>query len=312
MNYSTLQKSLLVPLFAVPSLCLFYGMYRFGKRPLLGTQTFTDRMEPLYSFAAAALLGQFLFQALPNATGPSGPQTGAFVSIFVMIGFFVMLCIQKYQRVSHTNPYYVSPENNATNIVSSIDHESMELVEYYHAVSLDSDEIAAERLQLSDENAELRKRRRINALTIAIMSILCMLEGFFLVYRKTAWTAFAFFIVNKLIETLIIAISMLHAFIHATTEREPRWYLYISLWWVLICVLSTVPMLVDMSYDAAYIMVNHLASSIFYALAGGFLFWIALYYIWIDRKKVDRRDTVVRLIIFGVTGALSWVVGYFN
>lgn len=309
--YSDVQKGLIVPLIVVPCLTAFYLLYRFGKKPIVGNGTFEDRMEPLYSYAAAALLGQFLFQALPNATGPSGPQIGAFVSLFVMVGFFVMLCIQKYQRVSHDNPYYISPENNSSCIVSSLDHEHVQLVEYFHATDLESDDVARQRFQLSDEHAELQKRRRIHVLTVFIMIILCVLEGFFLMYRPASWKLFSFFILHKLMETGILGVSMLHALIHATTEREPRWYLYTSLVWTAVCGVSTLPMLVDASYDVIFGIVNHLATSIFYALAGGILFWIALYYIWIDRKQVDKRDTVVRLVIFGVTAGVAWVVGYY-
>lgn len=309
--YSDVQKGLIIPLIAFPSLLFLFVFYRIGKRPLYGSNMFGDRMELFYSYTAAALLGQFLFQALPNATGPSGPQIGAFVSLFVLVGFYVMLCIQKYQRVSHTNPHYVSPENNSIEINSLLDRESMEIVEYYHAVDLESESAALDRLQLSDENAELRKRRRIFVLTLVILIILCILEGFFLVYKPNTWLTWVFFIVDKYLETCVIGVSMLHSLIHATTEREPRWYLYCSLIWVTIASLSTVPMIADMSYDAVYLMVNHLATSIFYALAGGVLFWIALYYIWIDRKRVDKQETVVRLVIFGITGGISWVVGFF-
>lgn len=309
--YPALAKGILVPFIAISSLCILFLMYGFGKRPIIGNATFEDRMELFYSFAAAALLGQFLFQALPNATGPSGPQIGAFVSLFVMIGFFVMLCFQKYQRVNHDNPYYISPENNSSCIVSSLDHESVQLVEYFHATDLESDDVARQRFQLSDERAELNKRRRIHVLTVLIMIVLCAFEGLFLVYRPQSYKILLFFAFHKMMETLIIGVSMLHALIHATSEREPRWYLYTSLIWTTVCVLSTIPMLVNAPYDSIFAIVNHLATNIFYALAGGILFWIALYYIWIDRKQVDKRDTVFRLAIFGTTAAVAWVIGYY-
>ena len=104
---------------------------------------------------------------------------------------------------------------------------------------------------------------------------------------------------------------MLHALLHATSEREQRWYLITSLIWITLCTISMVPMLVGTSYDTVYNIINHLATSIFYALAGGILFWIALYYIWIDRKHADRRDTIVCLVIFGGMAALGWLVGFF-
>lgn len=309
--YSTVQKVLLPLATFFPAALILYLLYKVGKRPLLGQQNFNDRMEYLYSFAAAALLGQFLFHALPNATNPSGPEVGAFVRVFVMLGFFIMLCIQKCQRFNHYNPYYTSPENNSVEITSLLDRDSMELVEYYHAQDLESEEVANDRLQLADEAAELSKRRKINVLTLATLVFLSILEGFFLIYREPSWWVWSFFLVDKWLETATIGISMLHALLHCSSETEHRWYLIVSIGWCITCVLSIVPMLVNLNYDAVYQVVNHVATSMFYALAGGVLFWIALYYIWIDRKHVNKKETIVRLIIFGIAAGLSWVSGYF-
>lgn len=310
--YSDVQKGLL-PLVCLPCLVVLYVLYRFAKRPLRGTRTFGDRMEPLYSFTAAALLGQFFFQAFPNATGPSGTQLGVVVSAFIVIGFFVMLCIQKCQRVSHDNPYYVSPELNAIEIRSAIDPETMEIVEYYHNMDPDSEAVATDQLQLADEMAELKKRRRLCVLTVLVMAVLCVFEGFFLIYREPTapgggWTVLAFFMVDKVMESAVVSITMLHGYVHCQGQRQ---YLLVATGWTMVVILSTTPVLAGMTFTQCFVVVNHAATSIFYALAGGVLFWIALYYIWIDRKRVDKTDTIVRLVIFGVTSTVAWVTGYF-
>jgi uncharacterized membrane protein len=69
--------------------------------------------------------------------------------------------------------------------------------------------------------------------------------------------------------------------------------------------------MVGMTRDEALAIVNHTATQVFYALAGGVLFWIALYYISIDRRQTDKREMAVYLLIFGVGASISWVVGYF-
>lgn len=310
--FSDLQKGLF-PLVAIPCFVVCLLLYKFGKRPVLGTTSFNDKMEPFYTISGATLLGTFFFQALPNATGPSGTQIGVIASGFTVIGLFVMLCIQKCQRVSNENPYYISPELNSVEIRSIIDMEKMEELDFYQPLNLVSEQTAENRLKLADEVAELKKRSRICILTIVIMSILCIFEGFFLIYREPTaiggnWTIFVFFMIDKTVQSIVIGVSMLHAFYHT---RKRNWYLILSVWWCVVCMLSTVPVLANMDWTVCFILVNHLATSIFYALAGGFLLWIALYYIWIERIRVDKIDTTYRLIIFGLTAALCWVNGFF-
>ncbi len=310
--YSDIQKALLPLVTCITCSILFLLLYRFGKRPVRGTKSLDDRLELLYSYTAAAVFGNFLFQSFPNAIGPSGSQVGVIAGAFTFVGFFIMLWIQKRQRVSHDNPYYVSPELNAIEIRSIVNNETMEMVDYYQACELDSESVAKDRLQLQDEMAELKKRRRICLLTVVILSVICIFEGFFLIYREPTalggtWSIFVFFVIHKMMESLIIGTSLLHSYTHTHIKT----YLLYSMWWVFICIISTVPALTSMPWTDSFTMVNHLATSIFYALAGGVLFWIAMYYIWIDRRKVDQCDTTVRLIVFGVTGGVCWLVGFF-
>ena len=309
--FTDVQKGLF-PLVFIPCITICFILYKFGKRSIKGLVSFNDRMEPLYSFTSAALLGTFFFQALPNATGPSGTQTGVIASGFTVLGLYIMLCIQKFQRVSNENPYYVAPELNSVEIRAIINPETVEFQDFYEALNLESERTAEDRLKLADEIAELKKRRRVCILTIVILSILCIFEGFFLVYREPSsiggnWTIFVFFMLDKTVQSVVVGVSMLHAFFQAETKS----YAAITVIWAVVCILSTVPALADMDWTMCFIMVNHLATGIFYALAGGFLLWIALYYVWIDRAKVDKVDTIYRLFIFGVVSVVCWVNGYF-
>jgi zinc transporter ZupT len=314
--YSTVQKALF-PFVSIPSMLLLYILYHYvGMAPIRHGRGFGERMEPFYSFTASAIVSKFLFQSLPNATGPTGAQVGALVSGFVMIGLFIMLCIQKCQRVSHLNPYYTSPELNVQDIRSIINHETMELQEYYQATDLDNPSIASDKLQLQDELAELRKRRHICYLLLGIMSFLAIMEGFFLVYAEPtvlggSWAVFSFFQLNKLIDSCIVGVVLLHAYIHARVEGRWNWYRIIAIYWSVLSGITTLPVLVGMEWSESFKMVNNLATGIFYAFAGGFLLWIGLYFIWIDKKKSSKRENIVRLTIFAVTAAMCCLVAFF-
>ena len=80
-------------------------MYRFGKRPKFSS----ERMELFYTFNASALLGKFLFFTFPNSIGPTVPQINGLVCAFIMLGFFIVICVEKYDRVNSENPYYTTP-----------------------------------------------------------------------------------------------------------------------------------------------------------------------------------------------------------
>ena len=310
-----LAQTILFPFVSIPCLLICFLFYRYGKKPLSGLKTFTDRMEIPYTFTASALLGQFLFQALPNSTGIGTSTYSAIVNAFIMLGFFVMLCIQKCERFNHDNEYYISPEasNGYVEVTHMLDTDKMQIVEYFQ---IESDEKPENHLRLEDENAELQKRRKLCFLLLVIMIILCIFEGFFLIYREPtvpggSWVLFVFFIFEKCLESAIVSTNMLHAFYHATTERQWNWYLIGSVVWSVSIVLSVIPVCAQMPYQDAANMVTHLATSIFYALAGGILFWFALYYIWIDRKRTDKVETFIRLCVFGFVAVLSWLCGYF-
>ncbi len=290
--YSAVEKALF-PLVSIPCMLLLYLLYRFGHAP--PRHQFNGRMEPLYSFTASAIISKFLFQALPNATAPSGAQIGALVSGFIMLGLFIMITVQKCQRVSHLNPFYTSPEHSSFEIRSVIDHDKMEVQEYYQASDLDSPTIAADRLTLQDELSELRKRRHIFGLLLSIMSFISILEGFFLVYAESVvlgggWAVFAFFTLSKLIDSAVIGVSLLHAYIHAKGERMWNWYRIAAVYWSILTGLSTMPVMVGMQWTDAFVVINHLATSIFYALAGGILLWLGLYFLSIDKFEYSIHE----------------------
>jgi len=314
--YSVLQKALF-PIVSITTMALLYFFYRFGIAPIRGgLREYGERMEPFYSFAAAAIIGKFLFQSLPNATGPTGAQVGALVSGTAMLGLFIMLCIQKCQRVSHHNQYYTSPELASVEIRSVINHESMEIQEYYQANDLDSPDVPKDRLQLQDEMAELRKRQRIFILLLIIMTFIAVMEGFFLVYSEPAvlggsWAVLCFFFLNKMIDSGIIGTALLHGYIQAKGERSINWYRVYAVIWSVVCGLSTLPVLVGMSWSDAFNMVNHIATSVFYSFGGGFLLWIGLYFSSIDRRKSNKKENAVRLVIFAVTAAVCCLVAFF-
>lgn len=323
MSYSEAQKAVL-PLFVIPCGVVLFLLYRYGRKSLRGEQTFVARMDYLYSFVAASIMGEFLFQAFPNSSLPmiahnitriepgEPPMNSSIPSIFMMVGLFVMLCIQKYSRVWNDSPNYSASNLTIVEIQNVIDPETFEILEVFQADGMDNEHIGEQRMTLEDEHAELRKRGQLVLITLIIGSILCTLEGLFLVYQHgNKWIILFIFWLDKLMETVVVGTSMLHAYYHAQSRRTRNWFLLGSLVWCTVMILSTFPALLDLSREQATLIITHLATSIFYALAGGILFYVGIYYLHIDMRRTDLKETVARSVIFATTAATSWVVGYF-
>jgi hypothetical protein len=304
---------IIVPIF-IGLVCplVSYIIYRYG-RTSLASPSFEDKMELLYSYTAAGMLGKFLFFSLPNATGPQHTVQDAFVSGFVMVGFFIMLCVQKYNRVWYDNPYYVGPSTaSSMEIRNIINKDTLEIQEYYSADNLDDKDTANNRLILIDEVAELKKRRLLFYISFVILVATLIFEGFFFVFREPftiggSWAIVIFFAIDKIKETGTIFVIALHALVHT----EKLWYAILTSVWTVALICSCIPMIVQLTWEQSFAVVTHVATQIFYSLSGGILFSIALYFVWIDRIKTDKCETIMRLIVFGVSAGVSWLCGVF-
>lgn len=305
--FNDAQKSLL-PLAIIPSAIVCVLFYKFGKRGISkDDDTMEKRLAWCYPFIASLVLGEFFFQAVPNSTGNT-----SFVSAFIMLGFFLVFCLQKYSRVWHDDQFYVSPETSYLEIRNVIDLKNMKLGDCMYIDILDDENVVEGKMTIRDEYAELTRRRFIVYLSFIIMCTMCILEGFFLLHSTwDPWIVTVFFILDKTMESCIISIGGLHAFLHAPNERNQNMYIILASIWCMATACSTLPLITGMERPEALNIVNHIATQIFYALAGGILFWIALYYVCIDQKKTDKREIIVYLAIFGIGAAISWTVGYF-
>lgn len=313
--YSVAQQ-VFFPLWSLPCLLLAFLMFRFGKRPLLGGSTFTERMERFYAAVSFIMLGQVFFQTIPNVLNNS--TVGVGVMSFVLIAMYGMYAFQKCWRIrSQDNPFYVAPEQFCVEIKQIINPETMEVLDYYSNENLLSEETADQRFHLQDERVELTRRRIWAFLILSVMSFQCFLEGFFLIYRESLvyggnWTIVAFYFVNKALETLVLCVFFLHAFFHGMSEGQWNWYFICIALWFCCLVLSCIPVLLNVQFEVVAIVVNHFAVKAFYLLAGGIQMWLAVHMLFIDRRKVDMFDTSVRLFISGLVCIVCWTAGFFT
>ena len=269
------------------------AMYWFARRPLAYGQTFADRMELMYTFAAAGMVGNFFFETYPNALQQ---QMSIFWNGLMVLGIFVMTVIQKLsaQRGS----------SRAQDVTLVLDPERMEVLEYVQFEDATSDEAAERRQQFDREKAELRARKRHTLLLVGILGFLCMLEGIYLIYRGRVMLAF--FLIQKLQETQIVCTSVLHALFGR------RAYIIICVAWCVVVLCSTIPLIVGMPLMVALQIITHPATTVFYIAAAAVFYWFSNHYINIDKQDADTKETIIRLAVYLGGLVISWIGGFFT
>lgn len=319
---SDAQKGVL-PVVVVPCAVVLYVLYRYIMRPLYGNKTFEQRMNYFYTYASAALFGEVMFQAYPNATIPMivhntnatvasalSPAIGSSIpSMFFFIGFFVISTFYESLRIWHANPYQITTESNSEDIHYLVDRESNTMNDYFEADNTAPNlDVSEQRSKVEQDNAIAERRRYIAYITILLLSVTCVLEGFFLSYQTgNKWVIIVMFMLDKVMETLVVGVAMANALFHTQGKR----YLYGAILWCFVVVSSTIPVLAGMTMQQAAIVVSHMAVGIFYAAAGACLFFICFLYTNIHLKKTDKVETLTRQAIWFLTASVAWVVGYF-
>ena len=283
-------------------------------------------------------MGQFFFHTLPNATvhgaghAPSAGVSGALgyplLSVFVACGFYAMLLASRLGRVWHDNPYYVAASTGdessdgvtrggsvAPPIVHTLDGEAIELLPYHLANESDGDAFSRDTWTLQDERSELRRRRAISVVLWLVASVVGTLEGLYLVYHQHSalggtWALVSAYAANKVLETVALITALLHALHHAAETRGA--YAVPCALWCACATLSTLYVLLDMPWEAAAAALRHPALQIAYAACGGVLFWVALYFVWLESaaRAPTVKATVARAALFGFAVALSWLTGF--
>jgi len=286
-HFTDVQKGIL-PVVAVPCLVISFLLYKFAKRPMLIGETMGKRMEYFYSAVAAALLGHIIFGIMPNMSQPYPICIGA--------GFFVMMCLQKLSRVWKENDF-VSTDLNDNEIHDLVDNNTMKLKTILVEDDLASDNIALNRKRITNQVDEFKKRRAIAAILLFCMFIIAPIDGLYLSeYGKDRTIMVIMFWISKLMQTIVVSVCMIHAFFHGNEVGRIPWYPLWSIAWAFVCAISSLSAILNFEG----IVENIPAVMVFYALSTGVLFWVALYFVWIDRKETDRKITIIRLIVFAV------------
>jgi len=308
----SINEKVALPFVFLPCLLLVFIMYKYAKRRLVDSDTFAKRMQYLYGAAAGGIMGQFLFHTLRKSTSASVEDD----HVFIFIGWFLMLFIQKYTRVNNENEFYTSPSLPSQEIVHHLDNQDVQLNSYYEASNLEEPIVnnqttfSREMFAIMDETKEKYKRRILFVMFYIPMVFISIIEGFFLMYRvkTTVAATIGIFYVNKLIQTFVVCVVLLHSMFHAERKKRRHMYAIAGIFYCLVCLLSSIPALVGQDTT---IFVENVVVTKLYLFIVGMIMYIAQYFAWLDRKQTNKKETIVVLVMVLVFGASSYATGIF-
>ena len=100
--FNNSQKSVL-PLVFMPCAIICFVLYKYAKKRLVN-ENLGKRLQYFYSIISTALFGHVLFRAMPIMKQP--------YPIFVALGYFVMICVQKLSRTWRMNDSTISTKED--------------------------------------------------------------------------------------------------------------------------------------------------------------------------------------------------------
>jgi len=303
--FSAVEKGFL-PVVFVPCALVFLLLYKFSKQPLRNEQSMASRMQYFYSMASAALLGEILFHVLPFLSQPFPATFG--------LGFVIILCVETLlPRLRSRNS--LASSQPSVELMYSVDHEEVNIHERLVVDDCLDEDYAEQANTMAQEKFELRKRRTIVVVFLLTFIPFVLLDGFYF----SAFMSFnsilqlVAFYLDRLLQTLAVAVLMIHAFFHGTKKSQWPWYLLVSIVWCLVCALTAIPAITGYNFLAqtpSYVGIN-----MFYSLFGGILLWMAFYLNSLvqqqQQKFDDNKSTTLRLLSFVIIFFVSGIITVF-
>lgn len=297
----------------VPCILVSYLLYKYSKQELHGSQTIDKSMVYFYNAIGGSILGQLIFHIIPNGIVHHLDINYALMSIFVFLGLFVMLCVQRCARVNSEMQHHTDSSGTTLDVKHTIIKKTVSRGDYFEATELE-EQLPDNYFKIIDEDAEIRKRRQITTVFYIILVIGSILEGYILVINKTHGIGgiglhIGMWYANKLLQTFMISVMSIYAMFHVTNEKRP--YIGLTGFWILVCLLSTIPILSDTTTEFSESTMNNNWMAAFYAFMGGVLWWISGHVRELKFKKTTKKETTIGLILFLLFGIISYITGIF-
>lgn len=330
--FSSGQKAFHV-LSCVPFAVFALLVWKIAKKPLEKDddgkeKLYTKRLMPLYSLLVASLIGIFICVAIPHSTlraelGSNPAYTVYAVAAFgILLGFNVMVTIQMWSRIWYKNESYVLPSHVvAEHLEPLLDPKTIEVNSHSEIQGKDLPHLFDAHTAAMDKTNDLFRRRVMSMVMFVVICYLTIMDGFFIVYwtdkslaMGNAWLMISMAWIVRFAYSVIICGILIHGLFHAMKGRVTRWVIgypmFCALYFIVL-VLSSLPLLLNMSIEDATHVIQQIPFTLFYGIAAGIILWFLTYFVWIQDPSPTRASTSRHLALIWIVTLVIGVTGLF-
>lgn len=301
-------------------------IYRVLKRPMLDPEeTYEQRTQFISYVMSACLLDIQICITIPHALlhaelGMNLSYTAYALAAFgILIGFNVLLTVQRCTRVHHANKNYQQPEFVNQNLEPLINRDKIEIQDQIKVK--DVNKIFSSHVSVMDKVNDLYNRRVIAGMLFFLLSFVTAFDGLFAVYwsDKTLggnlWVLIVMACIIRLAYGVCICCVLAHSMCHAMQKK--RWYYYavdfrtLAFLYVCIQILSALPLLLNVTVDSVTGILQHPAFTFFYGVNCGMTLWILGYFVWIQEAQPTRTSTTRYLLLVWFITITLGIAGLF-
>lgn len=326
--FDTTQK-VFTALAAVPAVGVWVLIYRFSPKKNFQLNNPYERMQWFYALMSGIMVGQLLGHALPNATLYSDtnvPFLAAIFGIFAVIAFLKLCRVFGYAK----NQVIGSTQYEPIEMYTENGEETKYTVLNEQEFILDGDTITHDTSSVQDENPIMSAatstltandahdvrwiRRRMFEILYITSCVMILFEGPYLSYNASGVIpgyAIPAFYAMKMIQGLMLACYSVFAYNHKRTRKFLflTYYGWTTLVFGIVCVLSTLPVMLNLPSDVIAIFVESRIFGAFYEFFAGALAAVAFNFISREEYEPTKKGELTWLALFGVGAFIIWALG---
>lgn len=334
-----ITQRIFIPLAAIPAVFVWWVVYWYAPKDNLHIPPSPyERMQWAFALASGMMIGQLFGHALPNAvlySSSAVPFLAAIVGMVLVLAFFKMARVtgratnqvlfstqyepvELYTAAGEEANYteleraaFIADETATDSSFAGFDsaHEDDPVQEEAYVMP-------AHQTMLSGNDAhDVRWIRRgsfyIMFVTICFMVIF---EGPFLIYHSNAVSpvlSIPAFYAMKMMQAFILSCYAVHAYDHMRKRKFLflTFYAWMAVAFGVCCVLSTIPVLVEVDRLGMSLFIQSQYFGGFYELFAGALATMSLYFITREDFQPTLKKEIIWLALFTVGAVAMWGLG---
>lgn len=289
------------PLFISPALSTL--VYIIARRRLQEGQDSASRAHLFYRLISFSLLGQFLGHLHMPPAAAAGASAW-FIPVLLAVGYFVLDTVEAAARVCRKTPHITDSASDTAHLSDDIalDRATGQDLSVLVSNNVSSPSFASSVFAMQDVRYDVRKRRWILALLLALFFVISLVDGLELVAQGTEANSLLvpFYYMHNLSLSLTAYAAMIHCRIQRIEHARTRLLTWALLTLCVVGVVGTsavVPLSGTLSAAEAQRILLEPALVVFYGLAAGALLRVQQYFHAVKLASLDRWDTLAGVVV---------------